>query len=91
MKTNSFVGNDWMTPASTNDSENSSVSSWNSTSDNGSGSPYRDNSEDNLEDAKQKRVETTDEEPNTSKRPRLEVGNLMALSQAISPEKRIRR
>lgn len=91
MKTNFFVGNDWMTPASTNDSENSSVSSWNSTSDNGSGSPYRDNSEDNLEDAKQKRVETTDEEPNSSKRPRLEVGNLMALSQAISPEKRIRR
>jgi hypothetical protein len=80
-----------MTPASTNDSENSSVSSWNSTSDNGSGSPYRDNSEDNLEEAKQKRVESPDDEPNSSKRPRLEVGNLMALSQSIPPETRLRR
>lgn len=80
-----------MTPASTNDSENSSVSSWNSTSDNGSGSPYRDNSEDNLEDAKRKRVESAREEPYSSKRPRLDVGNLEALSKSISSEKKSHR
>lgn len=77
-----------MTPASASDSENGSVSSWNSTSDNGGNSPLRDNSEDSSEETGSQSRAARESEQKLSKRPRLESSSLMAISHSIHPEKR---
>ena len=78
-------GSEWMTTASASDSESGSVSSWNSTSDNGNSSPYRDCGDDSSEDVSSQ----CNESGPSSKRPRLESNNLLALIKSLPPEKKI--
>ena len=78
-----------MSPTSASDSENGSVSSWNSTSDNGGNSPLRDNSEDSSEETGRQSCDLRESEQKSSKRPRLESSSLMAISHSKHPEKRL--
>lgn len=74
-----------MTAASASDSESGSVSSWNSTSDNGNSSPYRDSGDDSSEEVSSQ----CQEAKSSGKRPRLESTNLLALNSSSVPEKKI--
>ena len=78
------------TTSASSDNENGSVSSWNSTSDTDNHSPYmdRDSGDDSSEE-----VSTCDAPQipaKSAKRPRLEISNLLALSNSSPvPEKKV--
>jgi hypothetical protein len=80
-----------MTGASTSDSESGSVSSWNSTSDNGGNSPCRDSGDDSSEEVSNKRPNPSKSQPEPTKRPRLESNSLLSRRQPAKnlPEIRV--